>query len=200
MSKINTTRVSSQEGDGDSQIPQYSLAMIIFMFVWPVAWFMILIHLIMPLFFTPIPGEFLPTSIFLAVIALGGGAELLVALILLRREGYRLTIGGLRDRARLYWPKSWKKWTLAIVVFVIVFALGMLSGRLSKALATVPGFIPPVWWPPISNPTIEVKSVTDAFPDINLGGNYLFLAIFLAFFLIEVTKPWSEILYRMFLV
>ena len=32
MSKINTTRVSSQEGVGDSQIPQYSLAMIIFMF------------------------------------------------------------------------------------------------------------------------------------------------------------------------
>ena len=178
MARLVTSKGSFQKDTGDSRIPQFSLAMVIVMFVWPVAWYMILIHLIMPLFFTPVPGESLPTSIFLAVIALGGGAELLVALILLRREGYRLTIGGLRDRARLYWPKSWKKWTLAIVVFVIVFALGMLSGRLSKALATVPGFIPPVWWPPMSNPTVEVKSIIDAFPDINLGGNYLFLAVF----------------------
>ena len=178
MSQIDNSRESLWKGTGDSGIPQYSLAMIIFMFFWPAAWYMILIHLIMPLFFTPAPGEFIPTSHFLAVMALGGGAELIVALILLRREGFKLTFSGLRERARLRWPVGWKRWVLVIVVFFVALALSMLSGRLTKALAGVPGFIPPTWWPPMSNPTAEIRGVTDMFPDIDLAGNYLFLAVF----------------------
>ena len=54
----------------------------------------------------------------------------------------------------------------------------MLSAPLSKALASVPGFIPPAWWPPVSNPTVEITSVADAFPDVSLAGNYLFLFTF----------------------
>ncbi|UCB45971.1 MAG: CPBP family intramembrane metalloprotease [Spirochaetota bacterium] len=168
----------AQNDTGSSEIQQYSLAMIILMFVWPAAWYMLLIHLIVPLFYSPTPGEFLPTSIFLAVITLGGGAELVVALILLRREGFKLTYSGLRERVRLRWPAGWKKWILAIVVFIVAFALTMVIGRLNKVLATVPGFIPPAWWPPMSNPIAEIKSVSDVFPDIILTGNYLFLAVF----------------------
>ncbi len=177
MSTEIATSNPKQES-GVPAIPQYGLPMILFMFAWPTAWLLFLIHVVAPLFFTPTPGEFLSTPIFLAVIVLGNGAELVVALILLRREGYRLTVSGLRDRVRLRWPGGWKKWGLALAAFVIIFAFSMLSAPLSQALATVPGFIPPAYWPPMSNPTVEVTSVAGMFPDVNLVGNYFFLVIF----------------------
>ena len=180
MSTETSVSTPTQESNTPT-IPQYGLSKILFMFAWPAVWFLFLIHVVAPLFFTPTPGEFLPTPIFLGVIVLGNGAELLVALILLRREGYPLTVSGLRDRVRLRWPRGWKKWGLALAAFVIVFALSMLSAPLSQALATVPGFVPPDYWPPISNPTAEVTSVAGMFPDVNLAGNYFFL---IAFFVI----------------
>ena len=99
---------------GAPVIPQYSLPMILFMFAWPAVWFLFLIHVVAPLFFTPVPGEFLPTPNFLAVMVFGNGAELIVALLLLRRERYKLTMSGLRDRVRLRWPLGWKKWGLGL--------------------------------------------------------------------------------------
>ena len=67
--------------------------MIVFMFAWPAAWFMFLIWVVRPLLFgTPASGEFLPTYLFFGIATLGNAAELIVALVVLRREGYELTI------------------------------------------------------------------------------------------------------------
>ena len=86
------------------------------MFTWPALWFTLLVYIIAPMFI--LPGQRVPTPIFLGVAILGNGAELIVALILLRREGYKLSISALRERVRLYWPKGWRKWGLALAAFL----------------------------------------------------------------------------------
>jgi membrane protease YdiL (CAAX protease family) len=198
MSKEIATS-SPEQDSGAPTVPQYSLPKILLMFAWPTAWFLFLIHVVTPLFFTPTPGEFLPTPIFLAVIVFGNGAELIVALVLLRREGYKLTISGLRDRLRLRWPGGRKKWGLAIAVLVIVFALSMASAPLSQALAAVPGFVPPAYWPPMSNPTAAVTTAAGMFPDVDLAGNVLFLvALFVVGLVFNIGG--EELYYRGFLL
>jgi membrane protease YdiL (CAAX protease family) len=155
--------------------------MLLFMFAWPAAWFMFLIWVLSPLLFgRPAPGHFLSTWVFFGIATLGNAAELIVALVVLRREGYKLTIRDLRDRARLRLPRGWKSWGLVLVALAI-YALSIVLEPLNAALATVPGFVPPVWWPPISNPTVEVAAPEDLFPDITLAGNYLFLAVFVVY-------------------
>src|SRR3712207_8704259 len=37
------------------------------------------------------------------------------------------------------------------------------------------------WWPPMTNPTVEVMAPEDLFPDITLAGNYLFFAVFVIY-------------------
>ncbi len=199
MSTSKATTNFEQEGT-TQKIPQYNLWMILLMFLWPAAWFMFLIHVVVPLFWTPEPGEFLPTWIFLTVAILGNGAELVVALVLLRREGYPLTLRGLRERARLRWPKGWKKWLLAIGVIVLAFALGMLLGPINKTVASIPGFIPPEWWPPISNPNLEITSVEGMFPDVTLACNWIFF--FIMFFVYGgiFNIIGEELYYRSFLL
>jgi membrane protease YdiL (CAAX protease family) len=54
----------------------------------------------------------------------------------------------------------------------------MALGPVNRAMASLPGFVPPDWWPAISNPLASVHSASDAFPDINLKNNYLFLILF----------------------
>jgi len=165
----------------DLVIPQYSLPKILFMFAWPAAWFMFLIWVARPLIFgTPPPGQFMSTWVIYGIATLGNAAELIVALVVLRREGYKLTIRDLRDRARFRWPRGWRKWGLVLVA-VAVYAVSILLGPLDEALATVPGFIPPAWWPPMTNPTVEIAAAEDLFPDITLAGNYLFLAVFVVY-------------------
>ena len=181
-------------------IPQYNLWMILLMFIWPAAWFMFLIHVVVPLIWTPEPGGFLPTWIFLTVAILGNGAELIVALIILRREGYPLSLGGLRERARLRWPQGWKKWLWAIGAMVLVIVISMLLGPVSQTVATIPGFIPPDWWPPISNPNSGVSTVQEMFPDVNMAGNYLFFIILFFVYGIVFNTVGEELYYRSFLL
>jgi len=146
------------------------------MFAWPAAWYTLLIYgfgrLVIP------PGGTTPTWYLLLVIALGAGAEGAAGLVLLRREGHRLSVSALRDRIRLRWPKGWKAWALAAVVFVAGMGLSMAMGPANRGLASVPGFVPPAWWPPASNPTVEVKGAADAFPDVNLAGNAGFVLLY----------------------
>jgi hypothetical protein len=59
-------------------------------------------------------------------------------------------------------------------VFLVAGALSMGMGAVNRALASVPGFVPPEWWPNASNPTVSVTSAADFFPDIHLVGNYGF--------------------------
>ena len=164
-----------QENSGRS-IPQYKLWQILLMFAWPALWFTFLIYVLGRQFIPT--GGVTPTWVLMVVIVLGAGAELVVGLILLRREGYSLTIGDLRDRIRWAWPRGWKQWLIAAIVLVAGMALSMMMGGANRALASVPGFVPPAWWPPASNPTVRITSAADAFPGINLEGNFLFVLLY----------------------
>jgi len=179
------------------QARQYSLAAILWMFAWPAAWYTLLIYV----FARPLipAGGTTPTWLRLAITVLGPAAELLAGLVLLRREGYSLTLRGLRDRVRWRWPATRKAWLAAIAVLVLGFALSMAAGPLNKALASVPGFTPPVWWGAAGNPTLEVKGPADVFPDITLAGNYLFVLLYLVIGLVFNILG-EELYYRGFLL
>jgi membrane protease YdiL (CAAX protease family) len=174
--KMTTSSKSPGQDANPVEVPQDGLWTIIMMFAWPAIWYTALIYGIRPLV---VPGDVAPpTWFFLAIIVLGPGAEMVAGLLLLRREGYRLTVNALQDRIRLHWPKDLKAWGLAIAVLVLGFGLSMAMGPLNRALAGVPGFVPPVWWPPASNPTVEINSAAEVFPDINLVGNFLFVLVY----------------------
>ena len=199
MSTSNPAVVSEHEAT-TQEIQQYNIWMILFMFIWPAAWFMFLIHVVVPLFWTPKPGEFLPTWIFMTVAILGNGVELVVALVLLRREGYPLTLRGLRDRARLRFPKGWKKWTLAIAVMVLAFGLSALTGPINKTVASTPGFIPPEYWPPATNPNAVITSIEGVFPDVTLAGNWIFFIMMFFGYGLIFNIIGEELYYRSFLL
>lgn len=91
---------------GRVEVPQYGLGAILLMFAWPAVWFTLLIYVIGRLFVPE--GGATPTWFLLLVIVLGTGAELVAGLVLLRREGYRMSLDALRDRIRLRWPKGWR--------------------------------------------------------------------------------------------
>lgn len=183
--------------NNQSNVPQYKLGMTIFMFAWPAAWYTLLIYVIGQQF---IPEDGMtPTWVLLTITVLGSGAELAVGLALLRREGYALTLNGLKDRIRLQWPKGWKAWTLAGVVFILGMSLSMVMGPVNRGLASIPGFVPPEWWPAASNPLIPVNSAADVFPDINLEGNFLFVLLYFVIGLV-FNVIGEEIYYRGFLL
>jgi membrane protease YdiL (CAAX protease family) len=157
---------------------QFPLWKILLMFAWPAMWYIFLIYIIGRAFIPS--GGFIPTWYRLLVMVLGPAAELTAGLLLLRGEGYRLTLASLRDRLRLRWPRGGKAWAVAVVVLVLGLALSMAMGPLNGWLAAVPGFAPPAWWGPANNPTAQVTGAADFFPDINLAGNYLFLFVYFA--------------------
>ncbi|MCB0029022.1 MAG: hypothetical protein KDE28_14005, partial [Anaerolineales bacterium] len=140
---VNT--IEGVPGSIDYDIPQYGLWQILFMFAWPAAWFSFLIYIVGRQFIPE--GGVTPTWVLLAVIVLGPGAELAVALALLKREGYTLNLAALRERIRWQWPQGWQAWSIALVVLVVAMALSMMMGGANRALASVPGFVPPDWWP-----------------------------------------------------
>lgn len=158
------------------EIPQDGLGTIILMFAWPAVWFTILIYVIGRQLFS---GEgTTPTWLLLTITVLGTGAELVAGLILLHREGYALTLNALRERIRWQWPKGWKAWILVGIIFILGMSLSMVMGPVNSALAGVPGFVPPDWWPAASNPLIPVESAADAFPDVTLEGNFIFVIVY----------------------
>ena len=163
-------------------VPQYGIGTILLMFAWPAAWFTLLIYVIGKQFISR--GGTTPTWLLLLVIVFGTGAELAIGLVLLHLEGHRLTLSGLRDRIRLRWPKGWKAWVIAAIVFILGMTLSMVMGPVNRALAAVPGFVPPEWWPAAANPLATVKSAAEAFPDINLRNNFFFVSLYLAIGLI----------------
>jgi len=167
------------------------------MFAWPAAWYTVLIYVVGRQFIPA--GGTTPTWLRLLIIVLGGAAELGAGVVLLRREGYRLALGALRERIRLRWPKGRKAWVLAAVVFVLGMSISMVMEPANRALASVPGFVPPVWWGAASNPTIKVTGAVDFFPDINLTGNYAFVMLYLVIgFVFNIVG--EELYYRGFLL
>ena len=194
---MSTNTDAHNQEPGSLNVPQDGLGKIILMFAWPAVWFTFLIYIIGRQFI-PESGT-TPTWMLLMIIVLGTGAELAAGLILLRHEGYPLRMSALRDRIRWHWPKGRKAWLLVVVVFILGMSLSMAMGPANRALASVPGFGPPEWWPDASNPTIQVKSAADAFPDISLKGNFPFVILYFIIGLVFNIFG-EEIYYRGFLL
>jgi membrane protease YdiL (CAAX protease family) len=167
---------SPNEETTNKSVPQFSMLTTLFMFAWPAIWFTFIIYVVARQLI-PEDGS-TPTWVMFTITIFGSGAELLAALILLHREGYPLKISALRERIRWQWPKGWPAWIVALIVFGVGMALSMAMGPANRALAGLPGFVPPDWWPAGSNPLIPVSGASDVFPDINLEGNYLFVLIY----------------------
>jgi membrane protease YdiL (CAAX protease family) len=161
---------------------QFTFWRIILMFAWPAVWYICLIYVVGHAFIPA--GGIIPSWYRLVVMVLGPGAELMVGVVLLRHEGYKFTAAALRDRIRLHWPKGWKSWGLAVVVLILGLTLSMAMEPVNNWLAQLPGFTPPAWWGPASNPTAQVNSAADMFPGINLEGNYPFMAYYLVISLV----------------
>lgn len=194
---MNKNLLETNQQIEDKSIPQYNFWQTILMFIWPLLWYSVLIYGIGR--FIIFRGEIIQTWFQLLVMVLGPGAELVVALLLLRMEGYELKLASLRKRIRWDWPKGTKIWIVAVVVLILGMSLSMAMGPVNRMLATVPGFIPPSWWPVSSNPTVQIKSAADVFPDISLTGN---ISFFLIYFLITLIFNifGEEIYYRGFLL
>ena len=178
MSTSKATKDLEQEGT-TQEIPQYNLWMILFMFAWPAAWFLFLMYVIGPLFLVA-PDGTLPTWGFHLVWLLGNGAELIVALIILRREGYRLTPRALRERINWRFPDKLWKWGAVLGVFIAATAASMLLAPFQRSIAAV---LPPPDWMP-GHPLKEITGLQDVYPDVNFAGNvpfFLYRSVVLGF-------------------
>jgi membrane protease YdiL (CAAX protease family) len=152
----------------DLAVPQYRLPAIVFMFTWPIVWFAFLIYWIGPMLLRP--DGFLPTWAGNLIWLLGNGLELAVALIILRGEGYRLTLSALRERIHWHWPDTWWKWAAFVGVFAVAYGVAML---LMPTQQTIAGALPPPEYLP-DHPLREIDSLQAAYPDVGLAGNYRF--------------------------
>ena len=88
MATMDIAMESSRDEGG---VPQYKLWQIVAMLVWPVLWWLFLFHVIVPLFLLDDSGG-ISTWTLLTISGLGYLAELIGALLIFRREGYRLTV------------------------------------------------------------------------------------------------------------
>jgi hypothetical protein len=167
MSTSKATRNFEQEGT-TQKVPQYNLWMILFMFAWPAAWFLFLIYVIGPL--TLAPDGTLPTWSFHLIWLLGNGVELVAALIILRREGYRLTPRALRERINWRFPDKLWKWGAFVGALVFAIAVSMFLAPFGRSIAAV---LPPPDWMPL-HPLKEITGLLDVYPDVNFAGNVPF--------------------------
>jgi membrane protease YdiL (CAAX protease family) len=153
---------------GTEGIPQYRLPVILLMFAWPAVWFGVLIYGLGPLLLRP--DGVLPTWAYHLVWLLGNGAELIAALVILRREGHRLTPRALRERINWRFPDKLWKWGAFLGVFVLAFVVSTLIAPVQQSVATI---LPPPDWMP-GHPLKEVTGVADVYPDVNFAGNVPF--------------------------
>jgi uncharacterized protein len=160
MAKNNQNAANPQ--DTVLKIPQYSLSQIVFMYAWPAAWFMFLIYVVAPQF--ALPDGTLPTWAVDLTNLFGHGAELLVALIILRREGYRLNSKTLRARINLRFPNKLWKWAACFGAFVLAVGIVIALLPLETQIATL---LPPPDWMP-DHPLKEAGTPANALPPQNL--------------------------------
>ena len=148
-------------------IPQYGLPKILLMYAWPVAWFAFLIYGIGP-YLVRADGTY-PLWGYNLIGVLGNGAELIVALVIFRREGYRLTLKTLRERINLRLPDKLWKWGACVGAFVVAVGLVLLFLPLEAKIATI---LPPPDWMP-DHPLQEVSSLQEPSPGTSLVVNVL---------------------------
>lgn len=165
-----TTRDDAQRTSpkaDERAIPQYSLPKILLMYAWPVAWFVFLIYVVGPAFVRP-DGTY-PLWGHNLIGVLGNGAELIAALLIFRREGYRLTPKALRERINLRFPDKLWKWGASVGAFVVAVGLVLLAVPLEAKIATV---LPPPGWMP-DHPLHEVSTLREPSTDSHLIGKVL---------------------------
>jgi membrane protease YdiL (CAAX protease family) len=141
------------------EIPQFTLPQVLLMYAWPIAWFMFLIYGVGPYFVAP-DGTF-PLWAENLIGLLGNGAEITVAIVILRREGYRLTSKDLLARINMRFPDKLWKWGACLGAFVlaVVFVLALLP--LETQIATL--LPPPDWMPgyPLKDTIVTTDPPTD---------------------------------------
>lgn len=194
MTTVTNKNTRTQQRE---KIGQFRLLKVIWMFAWPALWYTLLIYSGKNVLFAD--RNTIPTWFQLLVISLGGGAELIAGLFLLKQEGYKLTFASLKERLRLCFPRGWKTWTLVVMVLLLGLSLSMIMGPVHQRLATLPGFVPPMWWPAASNPRIDINGAADVFPDVDLTGNLLFVILYFGIGLIFNVLG-EEIYYRGYLL
>lgn len=181
---VGSTAETTRE---QASVPQYGLLMILFMFAWPAAWFSFVIYVIGPTLLRPdgtlpVWGEHL-------VNVLGHGAELAVALIILRREGYRLTPRALRERINLRFPNKLWKWGAAIGAFIAAVAAVIVIVPFETQIATA--LPPPAWLPDHPLEAIQGQS-----PDMAAAGGFLVSLFEIGVMSLLVTILSEELYYR----
>ncbi len=159
--KINQKAANFQ--NTDLKIPQYSLFQIVFMYAWPAAWFMFLIYVVAPQFL--LPDGTLPTWTVNLVNLFGHGAELLVAILILRREGYRLNSKTLRARINLRIPTKLWKWAACFGAFALAVAGVLALLPLETQIATL---LPPPDWMP-DHPLNEAATTPNLISNQNMA-------------------------------
>ncbi len=179
--------MTTPHGPDASHVPQYGLAMILFMFAWPAAWFSFLIYVVAPMFLAA-DGTF-PAWLEIAVNLLGHGGELCVALIIFRREGYRLTIKSLRERIRWRLPRAWWKWGAAFGAFLAAIVAVLLLLPVATHIASV--LTPPSWLP--DHPLIESSEPSETVRGL---GTVLWAIFDIGFMSLIVTVFSEELYYR----
>ena len=143
------------------EVPQFNLLQILLMYAWPIAWFMFLIYVVGPYFVTP-DGTF-PLWAENLIGLLGNGAEITVAILILRREGYRLTSKDLLARINMRFPDKLWKWGACFGAFLLAFVAVLALLPLEAQIATL---LPPPDWMP-GHPLKEAVTASD--PLTNLG-------------------------------
>ena len=176
---MKTAQVSNVAGNANpADIPQFNWRQLAAFFILPVAWWFILLYVIVPLLlpaFTTSNGD--PNAWFqLSMTALGFLFEFFLALRIFRKEGYALRLSGLKERINWRWPRGWKNWGIILIVTVVGYGITILLQQLTiQPIAKV--LPPPDWWPAAQHPFKEVNSLEDALPGVVLKGNYLFLLL-----------------------
>jgi membrane protease YdiL (CAAX protease family) len=137
--------------------------------------FIALIYICGPLFASS--SGLLPTWVYLSVSILANGAEMLAALLILRKEGFSLNFNkSFRDRINWRFPNTWKQWGLVFFIFILTFiGIKLLSGVTSQLAlaANIPSWMSQV------NPNIHFDNYADKYPDVTIPGNILFLIMIL---------------------
>jgi hypothetical protein len=162
-----------------ANIPQFNWPQLAVFVLTPISWWFIVLYVIAPFF---LPAFSMPNgemngwgAEFFSI--LGYLFELLLALYVLRKEGYPLRLRALSERIHWHWPRGWKTWGIIVILFVLGFGLSQLLQPLSVAIAKM--LPPPDWFPASQNPLKEVNSLQDALPGVVFKGNYFFLVLVL---------------------
>lgn len=160
-------------------ISQFSLLQLLGFVLLPIAWWFFLLYVVTPWILPAIstPQGEVSAWAFLSISGLGYLFEFLLALFILRGEGYPLSLDALRRRLQWGWVRGWRTWGLVVLLFVVGFGVSIFLSQTNRMIAEV--LPPPDWFPADQNPLKEIQGLEDALPGVVIRGNIPFLLLFL---------------------